>query len=71
MYPILIFPKDNNEFQLLSDLLQRMNIEVKSPVMPKITPKRKKKKEILDLVGIWEGRNISAIQLRTEAWQRK
>lgn len=71
MYPITIFPKDNREFQLLSDLLQRMNIEVKSPVMLQITPKRRKKKSILDLAGIWEGRNIDANQLRMEAWQRK
>ncbi len=70
MYPILILPKDNLEFQFLSDLLQRMNIEVKTTADVS-TPKRRKKRGIADLAGLWEGRNISADQLRIDAYRKR
>ena len=66
MQNILITIKDSSKYHFLLELLNQFQfVEVVKPLK---NNKIQKKHSILDSIGIWKDREISAEKLRKDAW---
>ncbi len=68
MNKILIEVNDPEKKQILLDFLKQLNFLTISEPKIKAT---KKKIDLRELYGIWEGRDINLSDIRKSAWQRR